>query len=82
MLLPKDFVSTMSNEEKSRIIDEADLLEERGEKEAAHRLMNTIPMNPILADGMKRTLGIQKMKDWGYNLNDAVKLFGEGWLNG
>lgn len=82
MLLPKDFVSTMSDEEKSRIIDEADLLEERGEKEAAHRLMNTIPMNPILADGMKKVGGIQRLRDMGFNLNDAVKLFGEGWLNG
>ena len=82
MLLPKDFVSTMSNEEKSRIIDEADLLEERGEKEAANRLMNTIPMNPILADGMKKVGGIQRLRDMGFNLNDAVKLFGEGWLNG
>ena len=82
MLLPKDFVSTMSDEEMDRIMDEADALDERGEKEAATCLRKTIPMNPILADGMKRVLGIQKMKDWGYNLNDAVKLFGEGWLNG
>ena len=82
MLLPKDFVSTMSDEEKNRIINEADLLEERGEKEAAHRLMNTIPMNPILADGMKKVGGIQRLRDMGFNLNDAVKLFGEGWLNG
>ena len=82
MLLPKDFVSTMSDEEMDRIMDEADALDERGEKEAANSLRRKIPVNPILADGMKRTLGIQKMKDWGYNLNDAVKLFGEGWLNG
>jgi len=82
MLLPKDFVSTMSDEEKDRIMDEADVLDERGEKEAANRLRNTIPMNPILADGMKKVGGIQKLKDIGFNLNDAVKLFGEGWLNG
>ena len=33
MLLPKDFVSTMSDEEMDRIMDEADVLDERGEKE-------------------------------------------------
>ena len=33
MLLPKDFVSTMSDEEMDRIMDEADALDERGEKE-------------------------------------------------
>ena len=82
MLLPKDFVSTMSDEDKDRIMDEADLLDERGEKEAADTLKRKIPVNPILADGMKHVLGLQRMREWGYNLNDAVKLFGEGWLNG
>ena len=79
MLLPKDFVSTMSDEDKDKIMDEADALDERGEKEAANCLRNTIPMNPILADGMKKVVGIHKLKDLGFNLNDAVILFGEGW---
>lgn len=81
MLLPKDFVSTMSDEEQDRIMDEADALEMSGDKEGAERLWLSLPIDPILADGMKRISGVQKLKDMGFNLNDAVKLFGEGWLN-
>ena len=65
MLLPKDFVSTMSDAEMDRIMDEADALDERGEKEAANSLRRKIPVNPILADGMKHVLGLQRMRDWG-----------------
>lgn len=82
MLLPKDFVSTMSDEEQDRIMDEAYALEDRGEKEEADRLWRTLPVDPIFADGIKRTLGIGILKQGGYNLNDAVKLFGQEWLNG
>ncbi len=44
------------------------------EKEEADRLWRTLPVDPIFADGIKRTLGIGILKQGGYNLNDAVKV--------
>ena len=63
MLLPKDFASTMSDAEMDRIIDKANALDERGEKKAANSLRRKIFVNPILTDGMKHVLGLQRMRN-------------------
>ena len=77
----KGFVSTMSIEEKERIFDEALALEEKGLIEESKRLMKTIPINPELANGFKKCFGMPLLHSIGFNFADAVKMYGEDWLN-
>ena len=53
----------MSIEEKERIFDEAKALEAKGLIEESERLMNTIPINPELANNFKRVFGIERNRN-------------------
>lgn len=75
------FISSMSKEEKVRIITESMKLEAMGKKEEALKLTKLIPLKPELADDIKRLEGIQWLIDSGYNLSDAVNKFGKEWLH-
>ena len=74
------FISSMSKEEKVRIITESMKLEAMGKKEEALKLTKLIPLKPELADDIKRLEGIQWLIDSSYNLSDAVAAFGKKWL--
>ena len=81
-MLDKTFVSTMPLEERKRIFRKAKELESQGLMEEGDRLMMTIPIRPELADGFKKLIGMERLRAIGFNLADAVKMYGEGWLYG
>ncbi|MBQ7262857.1 MAG: hypothetical protein IJR14_03965 [Synergistaceae bacterium] len=81
-MLDKTFVSTMPLEERKRIFRKAKELESQGLMEEGDRLMMTIPIRPELADGFKKLIGMERLRAIGFNFADAVKMYGEEWLNG
>ena len=73
--------SSMSKEERSRLLHKAIELGAMGDKEGERKIIRQIPMKPSLADDIKRIEGLQFLIDGGYNLTDAINEFGEGWLH-
>lgn len=71
----------MSLEERKRIYHEAKALERKGLIEESKRLMKKIPMNPEMANGFKQLFGLDRLRVIGFNFDDAVKMYGEEWLN-
>ena len=74
------FVSTMSDEEKLRIMQEARVVEEQGDIEGARRIRNRIPINPVLANEMKRVIGVGGLMEIGCNFADVIKMYGKQWF--
>ena len=74
------FVSTMSDEEKLRIMQEARVVEEQGDIEGARRIRNRIPINPVLANEMKRVTGVGGLMEIGCNFADVIKMYGKQWF--
>ncbi len=75
-----EFVSTMSDEEKSRIMQEARIVEAQGDIEEARRIRNKIPVNPVLANEMKMVVGVGMLRKIGCNFADVIKMYGEEWF--
>lgn len=75
------FVSTMSIEDRKRIMNEARILEEKGDSEGAASLRKNIPIDPKLANELKKIVGFKMLQNLGYNFSDVVKVYGENWLS-
>lgn len=76
-----EWISSMSMEEKIKIIKKSKELKAMGKEEEAMELIKKIPVKPELADDVKRLNGIKWLIDGGYNLADAVSKFGDKWLH-
>lgn len=76
----RNFESTMSREETSRLFRLSDELWERGEDEEAERVSNLMPVEPTFALTQYVLLGKEGFLSLGFNLKDVEKAYGEDWL--
>ena len=72
---------TMTIDEKLAIGCKAAELWDSGDEEGYIRLMKTIPMPPYLAKVMKEKVGVDYLKNSGWNLSEAEAEFGNNWLS-
>lgn len=71
----------MTIERKREIVKEAGSLIKQGKKREGYDMINRlIPMSPMMADDFKRFMGLDFMRECGFNLDDAVEAYGEEWL--
>jgi hypothetical protein len=73
-------IETMSLGDKLDIIVKCVELEKEGKSEEAHRLRNTVPMQPYLVKFYKDHLGLDALLKTGWNLSEAEAEFGPEWL--
>ena len=69
----KSFKSTMPDKTRERILLEARELEAKGERDAANRLRNTIPVYPKLANELKKIVGVQMLNEDQAQVQNNVK---------
>lgn len=70
----------MTLEEKWELLDAIEKAEDDGNKAEAGRLMRELPLAPGLAQIAKDMYGKEYLVSRGYNLSEANKEFGDGWL--
>jgi hypothetical protein len=56
-------------------------LEKQGKKEEAMRLSKTIPLPPWMAKFLKEKVGVDYLRQSGWNLSEAEAEYGQGWLD-
>jgi len=71
----------MTFEEKLAISNKACALSAAGDEEGYSRLMRTIPLPPYLAKIGKEKLGVDFIKNSGWNLSEVEAEFGYNWLS-
>jgi hypothetical protein len=72
---------TMTLDEKLAIGCKAAELRKAGDEEGYSRLIKSIPMPPYLAKVYKEKVGVEPLKNGGWNLSEAEAEFGADWLN-
>jgi len=72
---------TMTLDEKLAISGRAIKLKKAGDREGYYRLMKTTPMPPYIAKIMKEKVGVDFLKNCGWNLSEAEAEFGPDWLS-
>ncbi len=72
----------MGKEERAQLFDQYLEMCDAGNREKADDILIRIPLSPWLAKVVKKRLGIQYMREAGFNLSDAVDAFGMEWLDG
>ncbi|MCL2834942.1 MAG: hypothetical protein FWD78_17365 [Treponema sp.] len=72
---------TMTLDEKLAISNKALDLLDAGDEEGCIRLLHTAPLPPYLAKIYKEKVGIEQLKQSGWNLSEAEDEFGHNWLN-
>jgi hypothetical protein len=72
---------TFSEKEEVEVWREYIKLHDAGKKAEAHTLLTTLPLPPFLAKILKEKVGVDYLIQGGYNLSEAEKAFGQGWLN-
>ncbi|MCC8165482.1 MAG: hypothetical protein LIQ31_04895, partial [Planctomycetes bacterium] len=78
---PRTFVSTVSDEEKLRIIDKVHQLFKEGRMEEGDDIHNGIPLTPAIAAlALLEPGSTRDQLRKNYNLADADKAFGSDWL--
>ena len=70
----------MTREEESIILLKAHELREQGKLEEAERITKQAPLQPYLAKFVKDHLGSDFLLSLGWNLAEAKKEYGPGWL--
>ncbi len=75
-----NFVSTMSKEERMKVIQRAAACRETGDMEKYDEVMGEIPLDPrvVLRNLVSPLLGLDYLSE-GFNLADADKAFGPDW---
>ncbi len=75
-----EFESTLSTEERLRVLDKIDECRERGDEEEMDKWYDKIPLAPHIAIGMlhERCTTIEEILE--YNLADVEKCFGKDWI--
>ncbi|GMO32084.1 MAG: hypothetical protein Ta2B_12990 [Termitinemataceae bacterium] len=56
-------------------------LKKAGKTEDATKILKTIPMPPWLAEWNKKYVGVDYLRNSGWNLSEAEAEFGHNWLN-
>ncbi|MCL2320450.1 MAG: hypothetical protein FWC45_10225 [Treponema sp.] len=74
-------MQTMTLDEKLAISCKAAKLREAGDREGYIRLMKTTPMPPYIAKVMKEKVGLDFLKNGGWNLAEVEAKFGSDWLS-
>ena len=72
---------TMTLDEKLAVGCKAVELKKAGDREGYSRLIRSIPMPPYLAKVMKEKVGVDFLKNGGWNLSEAEAEFGQDWLS-
>ena len=72
---------TMTLDEKLALSGKLLELSEAGDKEGVSRLIRSMPMPPYLAKIYKEKVGVEPLKNGGWNLSEAEAEFGEDWLS-
>ena len=72
--------STMTLEEKLKILEQVRQLESEGRIEEATILNMTVPLPPHIAKAAKEVFGAEYVKKAGFNLVEAEAEYGKGWL--
>ncbi|NLL36172.1 MAG: hypothetical protein GX256_01465 [Fretibacterium sp.] len=83
MLEIKEWTSSMSMEETKEIMEQVRELRRAGRKKEALEMSKRIPIDPELAEDIKRwdKDGFRVLVTKGFNLTDVVAKFGKEWLN-
>jgi hypothetical protein len=71
----------MTLHEKLMIIAQEAELEKQGNPDEAMRLHKTIPLEPWLAKHLKDRVGVDYLRQSGWNLSEAEKAYGPEWLS-
>jgi hypothetical protein len=71
----------MSLDERSAINRKSRELREAGKFEEAMALSKTRPLSPYLAKIAKEKVGVEYLRNSGWNLAEAEAEFGPGWLD-
>ncbi|MGL4209668.1 MAG: hypothetical protein ACRCTY_09810 [Candidatus Adiutrix sp.] len=72
----------MTQEEKNVVLDAIRAAEVAGDyEEASHLMRHVLPLAPHLAMAAKEMYGKEYLIVHGYNLAEADKEFGDGWLD-
>lgn len=74
------FQSTMSKERRKEITNQALAAFKRGNKELAYKITMQIPLDLPMARVLKADWGVERLKNFGFNLDDVVAAYGEEWL--
>jgi hypothetical protein len=70
----------MSMDERSEIFRKSRELREAGKDEEAMAMSKTCPLSPYLAKIAKEKLGVEYLRNSGWNLAEAEAEFGPNWL--
>jgi len=71
----------MTIDEKLAITMKAHEFSDAGDHEGYIRVMKTLPLPPYLAKVYKEKIGLQELKDSGWNLSEVEAEFGPDWLS-
>jgi hypothetical protein len=71
----------MTLHEELVIIAQTAELKKQGKEEEAMRLSKTIPLEPWLAKHLKDRVGVDYLRQSGWNLSEAEKAYGPDWLD-
>jgi len=74
-------VQTMTLDEKLAISYKAVALWQAGYKERFSRVIRIVPMLPYLAKVAKENIGVDFLKNGGWNLLEVEAEFGRDWLS-
>jgi hypothetical protein len=73
--------SEMTLHEELVIRNRAGELEQQGKAEEGMRLVKTIPLPPWMAKMLKEKVGVDYLRQSGWNLSEAEKAYGQDWLD-
>jgi len=76
----KPILTKVSDEEYRAIRGEAMLALEKDEEDAYYEILKKLPLTPVEAQALKRSIGVEGMIEEGLNLSRAVEVYGEEWL--
>ena len=74
------FKSTMSDERRREIAAQVSEAIKAGDKERAAEIAKQMPLPLPMARVLKADWGVERLKNAGFNLDDAVAAYGEDWL--
>ena len=76
----KPILTMVSDEEYRAIRAEAMVALEKEEEDAYYTILKKLPLTPVEAQALKRSIGVEGMIEEGLNLSRAVEAYGEEWL--
>jgi hypothetical protein len=78
----KPFIKKLTEEERGEILRLAVKAADSGDDDEYDRLCYMLPVHPLLANDLKKSIGIEAIIATGMNLVEVVEAYGEDWLNG